>query len=59
MTEPREFICKDCETQVLAFATPHANDQDICAQCQWLRSVADPKERERLRRWFNAQTEQL
>jgi hypothetical protein len=45
----REFTCRDCGDHVLSYAEPHANDQDICAKCAWLREVEDPKDREMLR----------
>lgn len=50
---PREFVCTDCGTPVFSFGESAANDQDICAECQWLRSIADPIERERLRQFLH------
>lgn len=55
-SQPREFICKDCDTQVFSFAPDHANDQDLCAECLWLRSIEDPVERELLRDFLNRRT---
>lgn len=52
MTEPRSFTCQDCGTLVFSFGEPHANDQDVCAECTWLRNIEDPVEREKLRKWL-------
>jgi hypothetical protein len=52
----REFICRDCGAHVDAFGEPDAfkpaNDQDLCAECLWLRSIEDPVEREKLREFL-------
>jgi hypothetical protein len=48
----REFTCKDCGTLVFAFGEQHANDQDLCAECIWLRAVEDPVDREKLREFL-------
>ena len=54
MTEPpRIFTCSDCGIEVYAFAPDHANDQDICVECKWLRDIEDPVEREKLRLFLN------
>lgn len=49
----REFICRDCGTNVTVFgevdAFKPANDQDLCAECIWIRSIENPVEREKLR----------
>jgi hypothetical protein len=45
----REFDCADCGTHVYSYGEAAANDQDICATCQWLRDVEDPEDREMLR----------
>lgn len=50
--EISEFICIDCSVPVVRFGTLHANDQDLCAQCAWLRNIEDPKEREELRKFL-------
>ena len=53
MTEPpREFDCIDCGIHVLQFVTHYANDENICAECSWLRSIEDPVEREKVRAWL-------
>lgn len=52
MTGPREFTCRDCGIHVVSFDPHHANDQDICVTCMWLRDIADPKEREELRKFL-------
>ena len=52
MSEPREFVCIDCGSEVASFGEPAANDQPLCAQCLWLRDIEDPEERERLRAWL-------
>lgn len=52
MSEPREFICRDCGIHVLTYVHPAANDQDYCAECIWLRSIDDPVEREKLREFL-------
>ena len=52
----REFICRDCGIHVSAFgdAKPRetANEQDLCVECLWLRSIEDPVEREQLRQFL-------
>ena len=54
MTEPpREFDCIDCGIHVLQFVVHQANDQNLCAECTWLRAVEDPAEREKLREFLN------
>lgn len=53
MSEPREFDCRDCGIHVVSWALhPAANDQDICAECQWLRGIEDPQQREELRKFL-------
>lgn len=49
----REFDCIDCGTKVYRYAETAANDQDICVTCLWLRDIADPEEREKLRKFLN------
>ena len=49
---PREFDCIDCGIHVLQFMPHQANDQNLCAECTWLRSVEDPVEREKLREFL-------
>ena len=53
MESPEEFDCLDCGCRVYRFAGLAANDDHLCAECHWLRDVADPKERERLREILN------
>ena len=52
MNQPREFVCIDCGITVVQIIPLHANDQDICAECTWMREVGsdidDPAERERM-----------
>jgi len=49
----REFTCRDCGTEVTSFGDPHAaNEQDLCTECQWLREIEDPVEREKLRKFL-------
>lgn len=50
-----EFSCIDCGVRVVRFGPPVANDQHVCAECTWLRSIEDPEERERLRRFLQRQ----
>jgi len=54
-TEPRvyEFVCIDCEIPVTHFGWRAANDQDLCSTCSWIRSIPDPDDRERLRKFLN------
>ena len=49
----RQFTCIDCGWHVVVMSVPHANDEDLCAQCSWLREIKDPEEREKLRRHLN------
>ena len=54
MTEDvREFDCADCGAHVVQIIPAAANDQDVCAECGWLRSVEDPQDRENLRVFLN------
>ena len=46
---PREFDCVDCGVHVVFFTPIYANDQDLCVECSFLRSVRDPEEREKIR----------
>jgi len=48
----RAFKCADCGWDVVSFGAPYDNDQDICAQCSWLREITDEGEREKLRRYL-------
>jgi hypothetical protein len=48
----REFTCLDCGCLVASIGERAANDQDICMECQWLRDIEDPIEREQLRAWL-------
>lgn len=48
-----EFDCIDCGIHVLRFINHFANDQYLCAECTWLRSIEDPVEREKLRKFLN------
>jgi hypothetical protein len=60
----REFICRDCGIAVTSIgdASGHlflmgkereaANEQDLCLECLWLRSIEDPVEREELRQFL-------
>lgn len=50
----RTFVCRDCGVDVVSFGPVHANDQDICAECLWLRSIEDPVEREKLRQFLRS-----
>ena len=43
------FECEDCGCEVHRAFTLAANDQHLCLECQWLRGIEDPKEREALR----------
>ncbi len=58
MSQPYEFTCRDCGTRVATFGAAHANEQDICARCLWLRDIEDPEEREKLRRLLTTQVEE-
>lgn len=57
MSATHEFDCIDCGTHVLSFGPEHANDENICAECMWLRSIEDPIEREQLRKFLNSRGE--
>lgn len=43
------FVCLDCGADVYRAVSFAANDQDICATCEWIRTIEDPKVREQLR----------
>lgn len=53
---PIEFDCIDCGVHVFQFVnlqfTPgsQANDDHVCAECAFIRTIEDPAEREALRR---------
>jgi hypothetical protein len=53
MSEPvehaREFICMDCGSTVTVFMPLAANEQDICIECTFIRSIEDPMERQKIR----------
>jgi hypothetical protein len=49
--ETCEFDCVDCGAHVVS-SDPVTNDQKLCGVCQWLRGVADPVERKRLRAYL-------
>ena len=54
MIGPVEFDCIDCGIHVVAFNyLAAANSQDLCFTCQWIRSIEDPEEREKLRAFLN------
>lgn len=50
--EKPTFICIDCGIPVYRMVETHANDEDICVECKWLRDIEDPKEREELRKFL-------
>jgi hypothetical protein len=52
MTE-REFTCVDCGIRVVQLIQSHANDQDLCAVCTFLRTIEDPKERADVRKFLD------
>ena len=49
MSDPREFDCRVCGVHVFSYGAPHANEQDMCAECLWLLNIEDPVEREKMR----------
>jgi hypothetical protein len=49
---PRVFACIDCGWDIASFGEPHDNDQDICAQCIWLRETKDEAVRAKLREYL-------
>ena len=52
MSEPREFDCIDCGQHVVQIIENHANDDDVCIECLWLRGIKDPAEREAAREFL-------
>jgi hypothetical protein len=50
---PREFICRDCGIEVVQFVVLEPNLDDVCMTCLWLRDIADPNERDSLRKVLN------
>ena len=51
MSDGVTFVCADCDTDVYVFGyCPPGTTR--CAPCAWLALVADPVERERLRKWM-------
>lgn len=40
----REFDCIDCGIHVLHFGPAHANDENLCFNCKWLRNHPDAPE---------------
>ena len=54
---PREFTCVDCGAHVAVFGELIANDQDLCMECMWLRSIEDPVDREKLREFLKRRDE--
>jgi hypothetical protein len=49
--EPRTFKCEDCGILVIVYQT-HANDQNLCAECTWLRDIEDVDDRKALREFL-------
>jgi hypothetical protein len=47
-----EFDCKDCGEHVVSFGPIFSNDNDVCAQCTWIRSIPDEADRQRLREFL-------
>jgi hypothetical protein len=51
---PREFTCIDCGGRVVSYINPwHDNDNDVCMQCEFLRTTMMPSDREALRALLN------
>lgn len=44
----REFDCRDCGVRVVRVVQTHANDDDICGECAFLRTIEDPDDRANL-----------
>lgn len=57
MIGPKEFECLDCGARVYRVIDHAANDHDICAECEWLRGIADPVVREQARRILQGENE--
>jgi hypothetical protein len=48
--EPRQFVCVDCNIHVTTFAgRKDPVEPNLCAVCDFLRTVEDPVEREAMR----------
>jgi len=47
--EIREFTCMDCGVEALMVGQDHANDQDLCGTCRWLRNIENPQKRAGMR----------
>jgi hypothetical protein len=47
-----EFDCEDCGVHVLSFGPAVANDNPVCAQCTWIRSMPNEADRKRLREFL-------
>lgn len=41
----KEFDCIDCGEHATLVVERHANDQDICLECLWIRDIKDDAER--------------
>jgi hypothetical protein len=47
---PREFDCVDCGGHIFSFSgRKDPVEPNLCATCDWLRTVKDPIERAKLR----------
>ena len=53
--QPREFTCTDCGWDVVSWGEQADNEQDICAQCSWLRDIKNEAERDKLRKFLQEQ----
>lgn len=54
MTNVHEFDCVDCGIHVVSFAHEREpTDARVCLTCRWIRNIADPIEREKLREFLN------
>lgn len=55
MSGPREFECEDCGTHVYTFLERRPGTTDnLCAECDFLRTVEDPVVRDQLRELLGA-----
>jgi hypothetical protein len=52
------FECADCGATVWRAVRPAANDESVCLTCNFLRSIADPVEREAIRRRLQGEARQ-
>jgi hypothetical protein len=51
---PEPFKCMDCGILVHRFIQYSANDNHLCFECEWLRTIEDPEERRKVQEFLRS-----